>query len=131
MVPESSLEMVTPIHSSYQKNPKELSVYTRRKKCGKDLAKAKFGLVAPVSEAPRGPISFANESFAKQAGSFGNLGEGCKLVLNHVLEFCGTMGLEVEGKEYGLFEFLFALETTRKKPTLRVEEEEAGDVGRG
>jgi len=40
------------------------------------------------------------------------------------------MGLEVEGKESDLFEFLFALETTRKKRTLRVEEEEeVGDVG--
>jgi len=39
------------------------------------------------------------------------------------------MGLEVEGKESDLFEFLFALETTRKKSALRVEEEEVGDVG--
>jgi len=112
--------MVTPIISSYQKNPKELSVYTRRKKHGKDLAEAKFGLVDPVSKAPRGPISFANESFARQAGSFGNLGEGSKWVLNHILKFCEKMGLEVEGKESDLFEFMSALETTRKKPTLRV-----------
>jgi len=54
MVPESSLEMVTPIHSSYQKNPKELSVYTPRKKHGKYLAEAEFGLVAPILEVPRG-----------------------------------------------------------------------------
>ena len=40
------------------------------------------------------------------------------------------MGLEVEGKESDLFDFLVALETTRKKPALRVEEvEEAGDEG--
>jgi len=64
-------------------NAKELSVYTRRKKRGKDLAEAEC-VVAPVSEAPRGPISFANESFAKQAGSFENLREGTKWVLNHI-----------------------------------------------
>jgi len=56
-------------------------------------------VVAPVSEAPRGHISFAKEYFAKQAGSFENLGEGSKWVLKHILEFCEKMGLEVEGKE--------------------------------
>jgi len=34
------------------------------------------------------------------------------------------MVLEVEGKESDLFEFLSAVETTRKKPVLRIEEEE-------
>jgi len=45
--------------------------------------------------------------------------------MNHIWEFCEKMGLEVEGKESDLF----ALETTRKKPALRVEEEEVGDEG--
>ena len=35
----------------------------------------------------------------------------------------------MEGEETDLFEFLYALETSRKKPTLRVEEEEVGDEG--
>ena len=94
------------------------------------MAEAQYGLFAPVSEALRGPISFANESFAKQVGSFGNLGEGSKWVLNHILEFCEKMRFEVEGKESNLFKFLSALETARKKSALRVEEEEeVGDVG--
>jgi len=94
------------------------------------LAESECRLVAPVSEAPRGPISFANESFAKRVGSFGNLVEGSKWVPNHILEFCEKMRLEVEGKESNLFKFLSALETARKKSALRVEEEEeVGDVG--
>jgi len=37
---------------------------------------------------------------------------------------------EVEGKELDLFDFLATLETTWKKPALRVEEEEeAGEEG--
>ena len=93
VVTESSLEMVTPTHSSYQKNPQKLFVYTRRKKRGKDMAEAEFSLAAPVSEVPREPISFANASFAMQTGSFGNLGEGSFWVINHILEFCEKMGL--------------------------------------
>jgi len=74
-------------------------------------------------------LTFANESFTKKTGSFGNLGEGSKWVLNQILEFCEKMDLEVEGKESDLFEVLSALET-RKKPALRVEEEEEpGDEG--
>ena len=86
-------------------------------------------VAAPVSEVPMGFVSFANESVAKQAGSFDNLGEGSKWVLNHILEFCEKMSFEVEGKETDLFEFLYALETTRKKMTLGVEEEEVGVEG--
>ena len=128
VVLESSLEVGSPIPSSYQMNPKELSVYFRRKKRGKEVVEAGC-VVATGSEVPMGFVSFANESVAKQAGRFDNLGEGSKWVLNHILEFCETMSLEVEGKESNLFEYLFALETTRKKTTLRVEEEEVGDIG--
>jgi len=49
--------------------------------------------------------------------------------MNHILEFCEKMSLEVEGKGTDLFEFLYALETTRKKTALRVEEEKVGDEG--
>ena len=51
------------------------------------------------------------------------------MILNHILEFCEKMSLEVEGKETDLFDFVYALETTRKKTALRVEEEEVGDEG--
>ena len=128
VVPESSLEVGSPVLSSYQMNPKELSVYTRRKKDGKEVTEADC-VAAPAAEVPMGPVSFANDSVAKQAGRFDNLGEGSKWVLNHILEFCEKMRLEVEGKETDLFEFLYALESTRKKTTVRVEEEEAGDEG--
>jgi len=128
VVPESSLEVGSPILSSYQMNPKELSVYFRRKKRGKEVAEAGC-VVATGSEVPMGFVPFANESVAKQAGRFDNLGEGSKWVLNHILEFCDKMSLEVEGKEDDLFEFLFALESSRKKMSLRVEEEEVGDEG--
>ena len=88
---ESSLEVVTSAHYSSQKSPKELIVYTRRKKRKKYIA---VGLVAEIgsdtsaSKVPRGTISFANESLAKQLfdglvgsssprkGSYENLGEG-------------------------------------------------------
>jgi len=82
-----------------------------------------------ISEVPMGLVSFAKESVATQAGRFDNLGEGSKWVLNHILEFCEKMSLEVKGKETDLFEFLYALETSRKKPALRVGEEEGGDEG--
>jgi len=109
-------------------NPKELTLYTRRKKCGKEVAEADC-VAAPISEVPMGLVSSANESVAKQARRFDNLGARFKWVLNHILEFCEKMSLEVEGKETDLFDFLYALETTRKKTALRVEEEEVGDEG--
>ena len=79
-------------------------------------------------EVPLGLVSSTNDFVAKQAESFDNLGEGSKWVLNHILEFCEKMSLEVKGKEADLFDFLFALETSRKKPVLRGEEE-VGDEG--
>ena len=66
VLPKSSLEMVAPAHCSSQKNPKELTVYTRRKKYGKDITVAEIGFNAPVLEVPRGVISFANNSLVKQ-----------------------------------------------------------------
>ena len=51
-------------------------------------------------------------------------------MLNHILEFCAKMGLEVEGIETEVFDFLTPLEAARKKATSRVdEEEEAGECG--
>jgi len=64
MVPESSLEVGSAIPSSYHMNRKELSVYTRRKKRGKEVAEA--DCVAAL-EVPMGPVSFANDSVAKQS----------------------------------------------------------------
>jgi len=50
-------------------------------------------------------------------------------VLDHILEFCEKMGLAVEGNETKLFDFLAALEATRKKATVTVDEEvEVGEV---
>ena len=81
----------------------------------KDIAAAEIVLDAPVSEVPR--VSFAKESLVKQlfgglvgsssprTGSYDNLGEVSIWVLNHILEFCEKMGLEVEGKETELFDF--------------------------
>ena len=58
-----------------------------------------------------GTTSFANESLAQQlfggrvssfsphTDSYDNLGEGSNWVLNHILEFCEKMGLQVEGKK--------------------------------
>ena len=131
---EHSLEVGSPILSSYHLSPLELSVYTRRKKRGKEVAEAvgvEACVAASVPEVPLGLVSSANVSVAKQAGSFDNLGEGSKWVLNHILEFCEKMSLEVKGKEADLFDFLFALETSRKKPALalRFEEGEVGDEG--
>ena len=66
MVPEASLEVGSPILSTFQMNPKELTLYTRRKKCGKEVAEADC-VAAPISEVPMGLVSSANESGAKQA----------------------------------------------------------------
>jgi len=47
----------------------------------------------------------------------------------HILELYEKMGLAVEGKETELFDFLAALEATKKKAAMRVGEgEEVGEV---
>ena len=131
---EHALEVGSPIHSSYHLSPKELSVYTRRKKSGKEVAEAEGVEVDCVAdsgpEVPIGLVSSTNDFVAKQAESFDNLGEVSKWVLNHILEFCEKTSLEVKGKEADLFDFLFALETSRKKPVLRGEEEVGDEGGR-
>ena len=129
---EHALEVGSPIHSSYHLSPKELSVYTRRKKSGKEVAEAESVEADCVAdsgpEVPLGLVSSTNVFVAKQTESYDNLGEGSKWVLNHILEFCEKMSLEVKGKEADLFDFLFALEISRKKPVL-MGEEEVGDDG--
>ena len=50
----------------FSKESQELPVYTQRKKRRKDIAAVENGLDAPVSEVPRGAISFVNESLTKQ-----------------------------------------------------------------
>ena len=51
-------------------------------------------------------------------------------MLNHILELCKKMGLEVEGKETEVFDFLTPLEAARKKATSRVgKKEEVGEGG--
>ena len=50
-------------------------------------------------------------------------------VMNHITEFCEKMGLEVEGKETEVFDFLATLGAARKKAALRIDEEEMGEGG--
>ena len=101
---------------------------------------AKIQLDAPFAKVPRRPISSANESLAKKLlggrvrssspsiGRYDNAGEGSIWLLNHILEFCEKIGLEVEAKETKVFDFLAALEAVGKKVALRVDEdEEAGE----
>ncbi|KAJ8442955.1 hypothetical protein Cgig2_019528 [Carnegiea gigantea] len=59
VVPETSFEVGTPFHYSLQKSPKELMVYTRRKKHRKEIVVDEIGLDSPLSEDHRGDYLFS------------------------------------------------------------------------
>ena len=50
-------------------------------------------------------------------------------MLYHILEFCEKMGLEAEGQENKVFDFLAPLVATGKKVTSKIDKEE--EVGEG
>jgi len=103
---------VTPTHSPSRKESKELPVFTRQKNGENLVVGAEIGLVTPRSEVPMGALSHANASPAKlclgerfsssssRPSCFENLGDGSIWVLNHIMEFCEKMGLEVGGKDH-------------------------------
>jgi len=66
---EHALEVGSPIHSSYHLSPKELSVYNRRKKSGKEVAEAESVEADCVAdsgpEVPIGLVSSTNDFVAK------------------------------------------------------------------
>ena len=58
-MPETSFEVVTPFHYSPQKSPKELTIYTRRKKRRKEIVVDEIGLDSPLLEDYRGDYLFS------------------------------------------------------------------------
>ena len=104
VVPESPSKVVTPTHFSSHKEPKELTVYTRRKNRENFFAVPEIGLDTAVSEVQRRALSFASVSLAKHCSS-GRCGpstsrpEGSIWVLNHIMEFCEKIGLKVGGND--------------------------------